>query len=134
MYLRHKETDLDLHPIGIPFTIVMYDMPGMGGAIHPGRDMSVVGTYDMGRYALELVTFYTPTKIHGLLVWERYRSSVSYTKQPMFIPPQPTGELYFFGYKCSRCKEVYLVPDSVKSADDLPVAMRHECRESKDGR
>lgn len=125
---------MDLHPSGIPFKIVMYDTPRMGGAIHPGREMSIVDTYDTDRWLMELVTFYTIAKIHGLLVWERYRSSVSYTKQPMFMPPQPTGELYFFGYKCSRCKEIYLVPDSIKSVDDLPAAMRHECRESEDGR
>lgn len=125
---------MDLHPSGIPFTIVMYDAPRMGGAIHPGREINITDSMGMDRWLMELVTFYTIAKIHGLLVWERYRTPHSFTAKMAIGNAQPTGELYFFGYKCSRCKEIYLVPDSVKSADDLPAVMRHECKGSEDGR
>lgn len=126
---------MDLHPSGIPFHIIQYDSPKVpGGAMYPGADFSIVDTMDMGRWVMELVCFSTRDKVKGLLIWEHYRSPRQLISKEMAFQPPPTGELYFFGYKCQRCKSIYLVPDSIKSVDDLPAAMWHECKESEHGR
>lgn len=127
---------MELHPSGMPFHIVQYDSPKVpSGAMRPGADFSVVETMDMGRWVMELVCFSTRDKVKGLLIWEHYRSPRQFiSKEMAFQTPQPTGERYFFGYKCSRCNAIYLVPDTIKSVDDLLTAMWHECRESEYGR
>jgi hypothetical protein len=114
---------------GLPKIIQVYDAPKIPcGAMHPGNDVSTVVCCDSNRKVMELVMFNTPALIHGLLIWEREKQRLSFSKDASFPPPRH-AEHYFFGYKCSRCKEIYLLPDSVKKTDEIPAAMQHECVE-----
>jgi hypothetical protein len=63
---------------------------------------------------MELVVYTSPDPIHRLLMTD-------------VIMADDRIERYFFGYKCKTCEEVYLVPDSVHSENDLLDWMRHVC-------
>src|SRR5580658_7000186 len=98
---------------GLPKVIVVLDLtPMRGGAMCPGDDLSIVAV-DTTSKAMELMMFHTPAPIHGLLMWERERQRISFDGNASFPPPRQVN-LFFFGYKCGKCKEVYLLSDSVK--------------------
>lgn len=60
---------------------------------------------------MEQLWYTTPQKIHGIFHYEG-----------------PT-QLFFCGYKCNKCNEVFLVPDTVDNEPRLICALRHACME-----
>lgn len=60
---------------------------------------------------MECVWFTTPHRIHGIFHY------------------QSPNQLFFCGYKCQECGEIYLTPDSVKDEAGLLDAMNHKCME-----
>lgn len=92
------------------------------GAMEPGYDISTVDARS-GFIPMHFVLYTTFHKVNGLLSMERTE----------FRPDQvdPVNQLYFFGYHCLDCNEVFLVPDSVKDESDLGKAMRHGCSDGR---
>lgn len=82
----------------------------IGGAEPPGNMVEI--KIDEPIY-MELVNYISPAPIHGLLMYD-----------------SSTSQTFFFGYKCPKCKEVFLVPDTVDSIDSLATALRHCCTDS----
>jgi hypothetical protein len=81
--------------------------PILRGAVSPGFDPTT--TITDNRIPLQQVFYTTPDHIHGLLHYES------------------PSQLFFMGYKCGQCEEVFLVPDSVHDETELAQAMRHGC-------
>jgi len=79
------------------------------GAAGPGFD--VRSTVAGDRIVLQLVFYTSPTRIHGLLHYEG------------------PNQLFFMGYECGQCHQIFLVPDSVHDETSLHEAMRHACTE-----
>lgn len=77
--------------------------------------LRTISTVDMA-----CVKFNSPCPIHGLLLWE-------------WIPTIPPLEsiFFFYGYRCTGCGQIYLVPDSVNNQDSLYPALRHDCPKDK---
>ena len=82
------------------------DRPLPRGAMTPGIEFSVV---DDDRVIMRSQFFTTSKRIHGIWHYEA------------------PNQLFFIGYECMKCGEVYLVPDSVKSHAELSEAMQHGC-------
>jgi hypothetical protein len=119
---------------GLPRFVILhepYRVPG--GAMCAGDDFSVISVDSTYQWLMELTMFHTPVPVQGLLMWSRQRQFMPIAGSK-FPPPQPPPELYFFGYKCQRCGQIYLLPDSVKVPDEIPAAMQHECSGDKHGR
>ena len=76
----------------------------------PGFDISAVRLDD--RILMKQVLYTTPKRIHGLLHYESLT------------------QLFFVGYDCGVCNEVFLVPDSVNNMRSLADAMGHGCTAS----
>jgi hypothetical protein len=76
----------------------------------PGFDISKVQPDD--RMVMKQIFYTTPKRIHGLIHYEG-----------------PT-QLFFVGYECALCSEIFLVPDSVNSMRSLTDAMEHGCTAS----
>lgn len=66
------------------------------------------------RIILDLVHFITPNRIRGLLHYEG-----------------PNGQIFFMGYGCGECHQIFLVPNTVHDDATLAEAMRwgHACVE-----
>jgi hypothetical protein len=60
-----------------------------------------------------LVFYMTNKRIHG--IWHH----------------EATNQIFFCGYECQKCHEVFLVPDSVKDNATLHQAMHHKCMEER---
>jgi len=75
------------------------------GAAFPGTEFAIIDR----RIILKQVWYTTPKRIHGLLHYDG-----------------PT-QLFFVGYECGQCGEVFLVPDTVTDEASLARAMRHDC-------
>jgi hypothetical protein len=79
-----------------------------GGAVFPDN-------FDVGRTSVVCkillcqVWYTTPKRIHGLLHYDG------------------PSQLFFVGYECGKCGEVFLVPDTVEDERLLVFAMRHGC-------
>jgi hypothetical protein len=82
----------------------------LAGGAEPGFDISKMQLDD--RILMKQVFYTTPKRIHGLLHYE-----------------SPT-QLFFVGYDCVLCGEVFLVPDSVNNIRSLTDAMEHGCTAS----
>lgn len=83
------------------------------GAIDPGMD--IASAIPDQRILLRLIFYTTPKRIHGLLHYDG------------------TNQLFFMGYECGECGEVFLVPDSVEDEAGLAKALRHGCMEVREG-
>lgn len=103
---RHKFTSSMPPIIRVPVRL-----KPVGGAIAPGEDISRVQLEDA--FLMVQQWFTTSKRIHGILHYE-----------------SPT-QLFFLGYECNACHEIFLVPDSVKDDADLMEAMRHSCMEER---
>jgi hypothetical protein len=64
------------------------------------------------RILMKQVWYTTPKRIHGLLHYDG-----------------PT-QLFFVGYECGECAEVFLVPDTVENETGLVKTLRHKCTEA----
>ena len=64
------------------------------------------------RILMRQVRYTTPKWIHGLLHYDG------------------PHQLFFVGYECGRCGEIFLVPDTVEDEAGLAGALRHGCTES----
>jgi hypothetical protein len=80
------------------------------GALTPGTDISI----NDERFLLIQVLYTTHDRIHGLLHYEG------------------ATQLFFVGYKCGKCDQVFLVPDTVHDDPTLAGSLRHYCMESPD--
>lgn len=90
----------------LPTTLVLAaDIPLLGGAV--GFDFSQ--TIPDRRIHMRQVWYTTPKRIHGLLHYDG------------------PHQLFFVGYECGRCGEIFLVPDTVKDEAGLAGALRHGC-------
>lgn len=83
------------------------------GAIATGMDINSVDPFD-NRFLMQQIVYITPDRVHGLLHYES------------------PSQIFFMGYKCSRCEQVFLVPDSVSDEFTLVQSMRHHCMDSSD--
>lgn len=61
------------------------------------------------RIIMPLVFFKTGKHIHGVMHYES------------------PAQLFFIGYQCGKCDEIFLVPNSVTDHTTLAAAMRHKC-------
>ena len=94
----------------LPEILLIYGHPRMYAGAEPlVRDLSTLDL-DSHRWVMSQMFFSTPTRIHGLLHY------------------QSPSQLFFLGYKCGKCDQVYLVPE-VKDTNELANAMRHACHE-----
>lgn len=92
----------------LPGILILYKDPSIpGGAIDP--NFYPATTIVDNRIPLQQVFYTTPDRIHGLLHYES------------------PSQLFFMGYKCGQCNEVFLVLDSVHDETGLVQAMRHGC-------
>ena len=92
--------------------ILVRDYPSLPvGAIEPGMD--IASAIPDQRIPLRLVFYTTPKRIHGLLHYDG------------------TNQLFFMGYECGACGEVFLVPADVKDETGLAAALRHGCMEAR---
>ena len=82
----------------------------LASGAEPGFNMSAAQPDD--RILMKQVFYTTPKRIHGLLHYE-----------------SPT-QLFFVGYDCGVCNEVFLVPESVNNMCSLADAMEHGCTAS----
>lgn len=82
-----------------------------GGPVNPGVDISAVQT--VGAVLMTLEPYFTNHRIHGLYIHEDL--GLERTR------------LFFYGYKCEECGEVFLVPDTVKDDRTLSHALAHDC-------
>lgn len=96
----------------LPPILVLYGdhYPLAGGAQPSGFDIGTVVVDD--RILMKQVFYTTPKRIHGLLHYEG--------------PVQ----LFFVGYECPMCNEVFLVPEEVADTRTLGEAMKHGCTSS----
>lgn len=78
----------------------------MRGAMNPGIDFTMEAD---PRIIMHSVYYTTNKRIHGLRHYES------------------TNQLFFLGYECQECGEVFLVPESVKDQGTLGEAMQHGC-------
>lgn len=85
-----------------------------------------IGKFDIyaGRFVMSIQWFNAPSPVHGLLMYDR-GSTGRLTGN--IIPNQPAHVWYYFGYLCECCQTVFLVPNWVRSVDDLPRALHHSC-------
>ena len=88
------------------------------GAVEVGLDTR---TFDLDahRCVMSKMWFYTPNRVHGMLHYHSLQNKIN-DKRPM--------QLYFLGYLCSKCNQIFLVPD-IKSSEELPDKMRHSCHD-----
>ena len=77
------------------------------GAVAMGFDISQV--IPDRRIIMHQFWFSTPKRIHGLLHYDGPR------------------QLFFVGYECSQCGEIFLVPDMVEDEARLALELRHGC-------
>lgn len=92
----------------LPQILVMYSAPSIPmGAFQPDFDTLKVQTDD--RFVMGQVLYTTPKRIHGLLHYDA------------------PNKLFFIGYECGKCEQVFLVPDSVDSEDKLQGSLQHGC-------
>jgi hypothetical protein len=92
----------------LPQILVMYSAPSIPmGAFQPDFDTLKVQTDD--RFVMRQVLYTTPKRIHGLLHYDA------------------SNQLFFIGYECGKCEQVFLVPDSVDSEDKLQRSLQHGC-------
>jgi hypothetical protein len=70
---------------------------------------------DFRRVIFLQVWYTTPKRIHGLLHYDS------------------PAQLFFFGYECQSCNEVFLVPDTVTDETSLARALRHGCTRALSG-
>jgi hypothetical protein len=64
------------------------------------------------RILMRQVWYTTPKLVHGLLHYDG------------------PHQLFFVGYECGRCGEIFLVSDTVEDEAGLAGALRHGCTES----
>ena len=76
------------------------------------------GAGTQGQVMMDFVLFGAPALIHGLLMTEVPGES-------RFNEPEIVR--FFFGYKCSQCQEIYLIPHHIRTEDDLYHFLRHTC-------
>jgi hypothetical protein len=81
------------------------------GAAFPGTEFAIIDR----RIILKQVRYTTPKRIHGLLHYDG-----------------PT-QLFFVGYECGQCGEVFLVPDTVTDYAILARSMYHGCTGAPNG-
>ncbi len=92
----------------LPSHLVLYvGCYPLAGAQAPGFDVSAVQVDD--RILMSLVFYTTLKRIHGLLHYEG------------------ASQMFFMGYECGLCGEIFLVPDSVNDKRNLAEAMGHGC-------
>lgn len=77
-----------------------------GGAMTPG-DAFEIKTDE--RFIMKIIFYTTAKRIHG--IWHH----------------ESPNQLFFAGYECLKCGEIYLIPDWVKTLSDLAEAMKHGC-------
>jgi hypothetical protein len=83
----------------------------LAGASQSGFDINAVFFND-DRILMRQVFYSTPKRIHGLLHYDG------------------TAQLFFMGYECQMCNEIFLVPDEVHDIYTLAEAMKHGCMAS----
>ena len=81
------------------------------GAVRSGDE--ILSTIPDDRITFQQVWYTTPKRIYGLLHYE--------------VPSQ----IFFMGYECGRCHQIFLVADSVHDEPGLCAALRHACTESQ---
>lgn len=92
----------------LPATLVFAaDIPLPGGAMTVGFDISQA--IPDRRIIMSQVRFTTPKHIHGLLHYDG------------------PHQLFFVGYECGQCGEIFLVPDTVEDEPGLVRALQHGC-------
>jgi hypothetical protein len=106
------QSNLDRHQFAgnlPPVLVLNADLPPIPcGAIAPGFGIST--PIPDRRILMHQVWYTTPKRIHGLFHYDG-----------------PT-QLFFVGYECQECHEVFLVPDSVEQDEvNLAAAVRHGC-------
>ena len=95
-----------------PILVLHQDLPPLyAGGASPGFDINTVDLTD-NRILMQQVLYTTHDRVHGLLHYDG-----------------PT-QLFFMGYKCARCHQVFLVPDTVGDNVSLGKAMHHGCTRS----
>lgn len=106
-------------PKWMDYKIRMVLFPSIpAGAMSPGIDISIVQDESV---LMEFAMYTTFHPIHGLLTMEKTVLKAD--------DPEPVQRLCFFGYRCTQCNEVFLVPDSVNSKESLIESLKHGCVE-----
>ena len=73
---------------------------------------------------MEFVLYTSPAMIHGLLMTE---TITEYARDYILGNFEPKIERFFFGYSCSQCKEIFLIPSQVRTERDVYDSLRHSC-------
>ena len=93
----------------LPATLVFAaDMPLLSGAMAFDFNRVIPDS----RILMRQVWYTTPKLVHGLLHYDG------------------PHQLFFVGYECGRCGEIFLVSDTVEDEAGLAGALRHGCTES----
>ena len=98
----------------LPGILVMRQAPHPIPASGFNTAFDPYATTDDYRFVMDLVTYTTPNRVHGLLHYEG------------------SAQLFFFGYKCGNCRRVFLVPDIASDEYTLAESLRHGCMEASD--
>lgn len=95
---RHKFVAMMPHVIQVPTRVGL-----------PGGAFNDFPTVTVDYFAMTQVWFTTNERVHGIFHYEG------------------ATQLFFLGYKCGKCNEVFLVPDTVTDEEQLLTAMQHGC-------
>ena len=107
---------------GLPAYVHCAATPRMTGGIGPGTNIDGIWWND--HFVMNIQWFSATGPVHGLLM---YAAGPSSHIRSGLIPEPKNHRWFFFGYRCERCNETFLVPSSLKSADYLPNILYHTC-------
>ena len=93
-----------------PILVINVPHYPLAGGLRPGFDINA--TFQDDRILMKQVFYSTHKRIHGFLHYDG-----------------PT-QLFFMGYECQMCNEIFLVPDEVHDNYTLAEAMKHGCMAS----
>ena len=95
--------------------------PISGGAIPPGFD--AMFTYpEPPPTRMDLIVYPSPGMVAGLLMTETTHARGWYPESN-----QPPTEMWFFGYRCSGCHQVFLITKNTRRLEEIERDIYHEC-------